>query len=111
MSTEEIQVNDQNKVENELIETIGRCQEVLKELDTSKAWQYILEDCDEAITCVDSIWQDTFDEDKLFQARVSKLAYKHITEMRNRYEFDLESAQRQLDTMRNPDTQTFKDWD
>jgi len=111
VSTEEIQATDQNNIENELITTIGRCQEVLKDLETSKAWKNVLEDCDEAIKAVDSVWQETFDEDKLFKARVSKLAYKHIAEMVNRYRFDLESAQRQLEILRNPGTQTNKDWD
>ncbi len=111
MSTEEIQESQSNQIEDELITTIGRCQEVLKDLETSKAWEIVLEDANQAINAVDALWQDTFDETTMMKARVSKMAYKHIAEMANRYRFDLESASKALEVHRNPETQTVRDWD
>ena len=97
--------------EAKLIERIGRCQIVLKEISEGKAWRFLLEDFSKTKQTIDDNWHLVSDPIKLAELRVTKLAIQTIMNTLLTYQHDLDMAQRELLTLQNPKENVSKDWD
>ena len=97
--------------EAQLIEKIGRCQTIISEVGQGKAWGYLIEDFTRTKQTIDNNWHLVSDVTKLAELRVTKLAIKTIMDTLLTYQHDLDLAQRELETLRNPDKIVNKDWD
>lgn len=98
--------------ERELINRISDCQKVVNELVNSPAWLIIIQDLQRTKQSLDDNWQNMADNSPdLREARIMKLAAAHILGLRDRYETDLRTAERELYIMRNPDKAVGKDYD
>ena len=97
--------------QEDLIERIKLCQDVIDKFDSDKLWNTILEDSKRWVDRLDSQWQDIYDEKKLNNLRVLKQAYRHIANLPSKYAVDLQAAQNLLDGYRNTDSSIQKDYD
>lgn len=106
-----------NRIQGELTEEklIGRmaeCQAVLGEIANSAAWQILLHDSRGMIKDLDASWCDMNPEEKQFkEARIIKMACKHISELPGKYLEELEKIQERLAEMQAPDRVILKDAD
>lgn len=96
--------------EDAIVERIKECRTVLDKLDTDYLWKIILRDADNWVAHIDAQWQDVYDDEKIKQLRILKLAANQIRNMREGYERELKIAQSALETRRNPD-KVEKDYD
>lgn len=97
--------------ENELVERIGECNTVIRDIDNSPAWKVIVKDMGIQKTFLDDNWQNINDDKKTKEARILKLAVMHVLTLKTKYEGDLKVAQQRLDIIRNPETVVDKDYD
>ena len=97
--------------ENELVERIGECNTVIRDIDSSPAWKVIVKDMGIQKTFLDDNWQNINDDKKTKEARILKLAVMHVLTLKTKYEGDLKVAQQRLDIIRNPETVVDKDYD
>jgi hypothetical protein len=97
--------------ENQLLIKIQDCQEIISNLEKSRAWKVIVKDCREKAKFIDDNWQDITDETTLNNMRVKKSAIKYILDLSNNYQDDLDFAQRELEKRRNPDKEISMDYD
>jgi hypothetical protein len=107
----------QNRIENELSEEslvarIEECNMVLSELSKSTVWQIVIRDAQELIKQLDNSWQDMpIDDPKLREARVVKMACKHICDLPRKYLKEQEDIEKTLAEMQNPEVAIQKDND
>lgn len=97
--------------EDELVERISACQDVVDKLEGDPVWQTVLRDAQVWVTKLDNTWQEIYDQQKLDSLRVLKLAYRHIVELPNKYKTDLEVSKQRLDAMRSTETNIERDYD
>jgi len=97
--------------ENELVERIGECNTVIRDIDSSPAWKVIISDMEKQKKYWDDNWQDIIDDEKLKVARIVKLATTHVLTLKDKYQSDLKVSQERLDIVRNPKSVVDKDFD
>ena len=94
-----------------LIEKIGRCQTIINEIGSGKAWGLMMEDFCATQKSIDDNWHLISDPIKLAELRVTKMAIKTITDTLITYQHDLTMAEKELYTLRNPKESVHKDYD
>jgi len=97
--------------QEDLIDRIKMCQEVVDKLNDDPIWKVVLKDTKMWVQRLDSKWQEVYDEKSLANLRVLKLAYKHLEQLPAKYKEDLKAAQKALDSLRNTDSSVQKDYD
>lgn len=101
----------QSLSQEELIERIKLCQNVIDKLEGDPIWKIVISDAKTWVSRLDGLWQETYDEKQLNGLRVLKLAYKHIEQLPIKYKEDLRAAQNALDAKRNTDSSIQRDYD
>ncbi len=99
------------ELRDETIKQIGRLEKVVNALDNSEAWKIVVEDYQRGEKMIDDSWINEFDEKRLKQFRVTKLASREVSQLLDKYKYDLELARKQLFQIDNPDKEIPKDWD
>ena len=97
--------------ENELVERIGECNTVIRDIDGSPAWKVIISDMEKQKKYWDDNWQDIINDEKLKVARIVKLATTHVLTLKDKYQNDLKVSQERLAIIRNPESVVDKDYD
>ncbi len=97
--------------ENELVERIGECNTVIRDIDGSPAWKVIISDMEKQKKYWDDNWQDIINDEKLKVARIVKLATTHVLTLKDKYQSDLKVSQERLAIIRNPESVVDKDYD
>ena len=95
-----------------IVERMSECNTVLGELSRSDMWRIVLHDAREMIKKLDDTWHDMNPESKEFrEARVIKMACKHIADLPTKYIQELNNLQEELAKRQNPDEIISKDTD
>ena len=97
--------------EQELINRISECEAVVNDLERSTVWRVIYNDLKYTSQMLDDNWQEIYDEEKLKEARILKLANNHILKLRDKYEEELTANKTELDKYRNQTEEVTKDYD
>lgn len=97
--------------EQNLIDRITECEAVVNDLERSTVWRVIYNDLKYTSQMLDDNWQEIYDEEKLKEARILKLANNHILKLRDKYEEELNANKRELDKYRNQEVEVPKDYD
>lgn len=97
--------------QEQLIEKIKACQEVVDKFASDPVWKVVLADARMWVERLDAKWQEVYDEKSMLNLRVLKLAYNHIAQLPGKYKTDLIAAQKALDGLRNTDSSIQKDYD
>lgn len=106
-----------NRIQGELTDEVlvhrmSECNLVLGELSKSQVWRIVLNDSRELIKALDDKWHDMQPDSKEFrEARVIKMACKHIADLPNKYLQELEQIQEELTKRNNPAEIVQKDND
>lgn len=95
----------------QLIRRIAECEEVVGELETSKAWQVLTADLELQRGQLDANWQNLIDPEKLQRARELKHAVSHVLLLKNSYKTELEERKRELHLHDNPEEEITRDYD
>jgi hypothetical protein len=91
---------------------ISECTLVLGELTKSPAWNILLQDSKAMIQKLDDSWQDfPVDSPQLREARIVKMASKHIFDLPIKYAQELDQLREQLVKRQNPEEIIEKDND
>lgn len=85
---------------------------ILGQLTTSPAWNILMHDSKQMIKKLDDSWQD-FPEDskQIKEARILKMAYRHIFDLPMKYAEELDMLRCELAKRQNPDEIVQKDTD
>jgi hypothetical protein len=98
--------------EESITKRLGECESVLGELGQSQVWKIVLSDAREMVKKLDESWQDfPSDSPQLKEARVLKMATKHIIDLPIKYAQELQAAQEELAKRQNPEEIIQKDVD
>lgn len=97
--------------EEELICKIGDCELVIREVEGSEAWKILLRDFERTRKTIDDNWQLLFDEKKLDELRITKLAVMQLVNLIETYKHDLKLAKDELYQIRNPNDALNKYYD
>ena len=98
--------------EESLVQRMSECNLVLGELSKSAIWKIVLDDSREMIKQLDNNWQDMQPDSAQFkEARVLKMACKHISDLPGKYLQELNIIQEKLRDMQSPDKVIEKDSD
>ncbi len=106
-----------NRIQGELTEEvlvnrIKECNMVLGEISQSQVWKIIIDDARALIKRLDDTWHDMIPDSKEFrEARVIKMACKHISDLPGKYLQELEQIQEELTKRQNPEEIVSKDND
>ena len=99
-------------LQDALAKRIDECQSVIGHLEKCPAWRVIQKDLQDQKQFIDDNWQNIPEEDKkLKELRVTKLAYMHLLQLKEKYIQDKENAEKELDKLQNTDTKIIKDFD
>lgn len=98
--------------EEAIISRMSECNIVLTEIAQSKLWDILLKDSNEMVKKLDDAWQD-FPEGavQLKEARVIKMASRHVLDLPMKYAQELDYLTAQLHKIQNPDEVIQKDTD
>lgn len=95
-----------------IVQRIGECNVVLGELTKTGVWDIVLRDSRDMIKKLDDNWQDfPIDSPQLKEARIIKMASKHIFDLPMKYAQELDMLQAELKKRQNPDKEIEKDAD
>lgn len=95
-----------------LVNRMRECNMVLGELGQSQVWRIVLNDSRELIKKLDDNWHDMAPDSKEFkEARVIKMACKHISNLPDNYLKELEQIQEELTKRQNSEVIVSKDMD
>ena len=97
--------------EQNLIDRISECEAVVTDLEKSTVWRVIYNDLKYTSQMLDDNWQEIYDEQKLKEARILKLANNHILKLKDKYEEELNANKKELDKYRNKTEEIPKDYD
>jgi hypothetical protein len=106
-----------NRTEGELTDDvisqrISECNMVLGEITKSAAWSVLLHDAKQMIKRLDDSWQDFPSESpQLKEARIIKMASKHIFDLPMKYAQELDMLQAELTKRQQPGVEVQKDAD
>ena len=104
-------VEIKNDYEEEIISRIGECERVIGEIDGSGLWKIVIRDTEELRKTIDNTWHEITDDSQLQKARVIKFATLHILSLKERYQEEMKSKQKELRAIQNPDKIIHKDYD
>lgn len=90
---------------------IRECSTVISGLKDNPGWNTLIKDLSHQKEIVDNNWHLIFDEKKLTEFRITKMAVMHIVDILSKYETDLEAAQSELKKMDNPKEEILRDYD
>ncbi len=82
--------------EDDIISRIKECQFVIDKLEGDELWKIVLRDAENWVRQIDNHWQEEYNDKKLAQMRVVKLAANQIKEMKNGYSQEYKYAQEEL---------------
>jgi len=102
--------NEQDYTEM-LSRRIDECETVISEIDNSGLWKIVLRDMEEQKKMLDDSWQDITDPLKIQKARELKFATLHIVNLRDKYEEEMKSKQKELAQLQNYKNEITKDYD
>lgn len=105
------QGEEASRAEDKLLARLEECDMVIEHLKTCPAWVVIKNDLKMGKDWVDDNWQDITDELKLKNARVIKLAYKHVIEISEKYIEDRDSILKNIKMLTSTDKEIIKDYD
>lgn len=95
-----------------LIQRIDECTSILNELVNSRCWDVLLRDNKRMCSQLDDSWQDIpLASPKLPEARILKMATKHIIELPMKYAQELDMLTEELKKRQSPDEEISKDSD
>lgn len=94
-----------------IIDRITECNEVIHNLESTAVWKIVMKDCQEQKQVLDDHWQDITDEKQLREARVLKLAYNYLLNIKGTYEEEKKHKQEDLDKIQNISQEIIKDYD
>lgn len=98
--------------EENVIRRIEECEIVLNEVVNSRLWDILLRDNKEMMANLDNNWQDiASDSNKLAEARILKMATKHIVGLPMLYAKELDALKGLLHKLQNPEEVIEKDSD
>jgi hypothetical protein len=98
--------------EDVIIQRIAECNIVVGELSKSQVWAIVLMDAKKMIKQLDDSWQDfPTDAKQLSEARVLKMASKHIFDLPMKYAQELDMLQTELAKRQKSDEIVQKDAD
>ena len=106
-----------NRTEGELTDDvlshrIAECEMVIRELTTSPVWNILLMDAKQMIKKLDDSWQDfPSDSKQLQEARILKMASKHIFDLPIKYAQEIDMLQAELAKRQQPEEIIQKDSD
>lgn len=104
--------NYQSDLQDALTKRIEECQSVLDHLESCPAFKVINRDLEMQKKVIDDNWQNLPDGDpKLRELRITKLAYNHLLNLKESYQLDLETSQKELYKLQNTDKVIIKDFD
>lgn len=101
-------VNDRKQ---QLIEKIAECELVVREVERSEAWKVILRDIEKTNQLINDNWFRIFDEKKLDEMRITKLAVVQLSNTIEAYKSDLAIAKQEMFAIDNPATVLNKYYD
>jgi hypothetical protein len=91
---------------------IAECNMVIGQLQNSSVWRVVLNDAKQMINKLDESWQDFPPESpQLKEARIIKMASKHIADLPSKYAQEMEMLREELKKRQNPDEIIQKDSD
>ncbi len=96
---------------DELVKRIEDCQVVIGELESNPAWKILIKDIQMERVRLDDNWQNLLDKDKFEQARIVKLSIMHLINTVDKYRYDLESCQKEIADLDDPEGVIKKDYD
>lgn len=94
-----------------LEERVRECSTVINGLKNNPGWDILIRDLSHQREIVDNNWHLIFDEKKLTEFRITKMAVMHVADILSKYEADLEAAQSELQKMNNPKEEVLRDYD
>ena len=98
--------------EDSIVKRLQEINTVLNDLAGSPAWSVLLRDSREMIRKLDDSWQDfPHDSSQLREARILKMATKHISELPYKYSQEMEMLQEELHKRQKPEEYIQKDAD
>lgn len=100
-----------DEIRDELVRRIEDCQVVVGEIESNPAWKILMKDIQMERVRLDDNWQNFSDKDKFEQARIIKLSIMHLINVVEKYKYDLESCQKELATLDDPEGTIVKDYD
>lgn len=104
--------NYKTDLQDAFTKRISECQKVLDHLENCPAWEVIQNDLTAQRQYIDDNWQNIGEgDDKLKELRVTKLAYMHLLNLKEKYKLDLENSQKELYKLQNTETVIPKDYD
>lgn len=97
--------------EQGIINRLSDCQIVVDELEGSHVWRVIYNDLHASKQLLDDNWQNIYEDKKLQETRILKMATMHVLELKSKYQEELQSLKSDLDKIRNKDKIVMKDYD
>lgn len=95
-----------------LVVRMNECNMVLKELVENVVWKIVINDAQALIKQLDDNWHDMMPDSKEFkEARVVKMACKHISELPKKYLQELTQLEEELTKRHAPQDMVSKDND
>lgn len=98
---------------DEVLEKILKCKTVINHLKDNPGWEVIINDLKLAKKRADDTWHlvPKAQSDKLDELRAGKLGIEYLLNLYSIYESDLKVAEKEIDTIDNPETKVAKDFD
>jgi len=100
----------EEQYKEELQDRLTKCIEVVDSLESTKAWQILLEDTKKQQDQIDRNWQDVGD-DKMATLKSLKRATMHVMAIPDQYRQEKETIIKELETINNPESEIVKDYD
>lgn len=95
-----------------IVQRMSECGMVINELTKSAVWNIMLRDARDMIKKLDDSWQDfPSDSKQLQEARILKMASKHIFDLPIKYAQELDMLQAELAKRQQPEEVIQKDAD
>ena len=103
--------NEVDDYEQDLINRMEDCRTIVDDLERSPVWRVVFNDIKSSMQLLDDNWQNIYEEKKLMEARILKMANMHVLSLKNKYAEELASVEADFDKLRNQDTEMTKDYD
>jgi hypothetical protein len=103
--------NNIDKAEVLLRTRLENCHTVVSHLESCPAWEIIVKDLLANKQYIDDNWQDIVDDKKLQRARELKNSYKHLLDIKEKYQEELNSYKEFNEKMGKRDKEFIKDYD
>jgi hypothetical protein len=97
--------------QQQLIDRISECVNVIGEIDTSYTIKIIFRDLEEQRKRLDDKWQEITDPARWNEARVLKMATMHVLELKAKYQEELDNCKLELGKYQNTDKVIPRDYD